>query len=406
MSTHEKQPGRPLSTTAERAMRVDRILDDLAHSERDEFLNFIGYQFAGGVTTQQELAAAIRARFETDLELQERYLAALKKLRLLDAISKLARHGRFAYLPPEDERLKRKIALRYGAALLGRQLTIVPTVAPEPFATSAAVVLLDAINRQAAHSPNGVVHVGFAGGRTLRSVAAGLAQRLQTMPESAPDLKELVLHSLVAAFEDADDWHDDPNSFITYFVEPNVLPCRIRHVKMQVPAIVERTFFDDRLKTRPEFRRPFEEAQKISILITSGSLWDDPNSIIKSQLGIFAKRSWPNANRGQEFIDALDQQGVIGDLLWHPLTTNGWVDLDKLEFRIATALDLIELPNLIRRPEGLTSIVVLGCSGKTAQEKSTLANAILRLPPEKQVFTHLILDAPTARGLLATIKPR
>ena len=92
-------------------------------------------------------------------------------------------------------------------------------------------------NKTFGHNPNvskqqqcDTVHVGFAGGMTLRTVAEKLALLLRTDPDNPVTL---VFHAMVAGFDD-DDFYADPNSFITYSIGPE---CRVdvRLVRLPPP---------------------------------------------------------------------------------------------------------------------------------------------------------------------------
>jgi hypothetical protein len=399
---HSKQPkkrGRPVASTNERAGRIETVLSQrMSSDERLEFLSFVGGQFCQGCTTRDELQQAVCKQCPDN----QKYLHAVKTIRVLDLISYLAQKGGLRFVPSENNVLKNSILAAYAEAMRGKQLQVVQTASNDVFVAAAAETVLESIKAKAKVAPRGEVHVAFAGGRTLRNIAFHLAQKFRTDPSCVPEMRTLVFHSLVAAFEDDDSWFDDPNSFITFFMEPEKLPFKVKLVKMQIPAIIERDLFKQ-LKDLPEFQRPFLEAKKISILVTSGSLWDDQFNTIQSQLKVFAQRTWPGTRRGDELIDALAEQNIVGDVLWHPLRADDWVDLDQLQYRIATAIDLDKVADLIERKD-LTAILVLGSSGKSRREKSKLLKAVLRLPKHKQVFTHLVIDSPTARGLLA--KPR
>jgi hypothetical protein len=242
------------------------------------------------------------------------------------------------------------------------------------------------------------VHVGFAGGMTLRSVAAKLSELLRQPHADNPET--LVFHAMVANFDD-DDFYADPNSFVTYFIGPE---CRVkvRLVRLPMPGIIESKYYPD-IRKLAGIDRVFERRREIQIIVTSGSLWSDEQSTLrtymKAAMNEALRKGQTAEMAGTSPEDAMreyEEQGVVGDLLWQPINRQGRVRIES-GYQLTNLMDLEELPDFIGG--GGSVLLVMGCSGISGRPKSEVLKAILDLHPKHSWVTDVVTDSPTVEGM-------
>jgi DNA-binding transcriptional regulator LsrR (DeoR family) len=282
---------------------------------------------------------------------------------------------------------------------LADHIAVSQTGATEALAQRAAQHLLSMIRTVRRYKQCDEVHVGFAGGMTLRAVAERLARLLSQPHPDNP--ATLVFHAMVASLDD-DDFYADPNSFVTYFITPE---CRVkvRLVRLPLPGIVESARFKD-IQSLLGIESVFERVAELHIIVTSGSLWSDQYSTLRTYIKAAAKRSEGKAGadtgaagRPDEAIHPFEEQHVIGDLLWQPINERGPIPAESAKYRVTTLMDLKDLPAFIAR--GGSVLLVMGCSGISRLPKSDLLRTVLKLHRDHNWFTDLVTDTPTLEGV-------
>jgi DNA-binding transcriptional regulator LsrR (DeoR family) len=227
------------------------------------------------------------------------------------------------------------------------------------------------------------IHIGFAGGRTLRKVAKRFAELLQEPSPSNP--QRIVIHAMVAAFNE-DDFEADPNNFVTYF-EQDRTPVRVGLIRMPAPGIVETKLWQT-LREFEAIRQVYADAAKLHIIVSSGGTWDDEHSTLATYMRQIERHD----------VEQLKMMGVVGDLLWQPLSQEGPIDIvpERFRFRANTLMELRDMPGFISR--GGRVLLVLGACGECEQPKGTLLDVILGTEPT--LVTDLVTDSPTVNNLL------
>lgn len=283
------------------------------------------------------------------------------------------------FVAPQEHAMREWLSRTYGWL---RRVDIVHTAISEDVAYHGAEMLLYLLQLhcQPPYSQR-VVHVGFAGGQSMRRVAQVFAELLR---EPRPDLPATVFfHALVAGF-DVEDPTTDPNAFFTYFVDDPAIRVETRFVGLHAPAFVrtERLAEDRAL---PGIDEAFARAKDIDIVVTSASSWSE--SCQHSMLRKYMAKS-PRALR------ELEQAGCQADMLWRPLGQNGPLDTET-EIRAMTLLELQDLPRFIK--DGNHVLLVLGPCGHCHAPKTDVLDIVLRA--RNHLITHLVADSRSAAGL-------
>lgn len=389
--------GRPPKTrdvSRERlAKRFEKL--DFKRRHRNALLSAVSELFCRGYTVGD-----IREQLCEDQNLRDTlpdsYEVVLDRENVWDLLRQAAENRLFVHLPREDHELTRMLVDDY--RWLADHVVVAQTSMTGALAQRAATKLLHLIRNVCQQKKCDTVHVGFAGGMTLRTVAERLALLLQEPHKDDP--KTLVFHAMVASFDD-DDFYADPNSFITFFIrlEPRV---KVRLVRLPLPGIVETSRYDE-LKQFAGIGRVFERRKEIQIIVTSGSLWRDEHSTLRTYMKAAiseAQRTSSSENANGALTDAafkaFDDQHVVGDLLWQPINEHGSVP-SKSPYQVTTLMELEELPGFIA--SGGSVLLVMGCSGISRLPKSELLRTILDLYPKHCWVTDVVTDSPTVEGM-------
>ncbi|MGE0374825.1 MAG: hypothetical protein AB7I48_15375 [Planctomycetaceae bacterium] len=276
------------------------------------------------------------------------------------------------------------------ATWLQNKLTIVNTASLDVLTFVAAQRLVELIRDKAAlDGSRGTVHVGFAGGRTLRLLAEKTAQLLSEPHASNP--KTLVFHAMVAGF-DEDDFDLDPNSFINCFLNREST-IDIRLVRLPMPGIVSNDEYNKLIQMK-SIRRVLDSAKDIQIVVTSGSLLSDQSSTTAAFFEHLAESS-VSQTVVTKIQKSYEKAQVVGDLLWQPVGRNGPVEIGT-EYRVATLMSLTELQEFMSTDPDRRVLLVLGRSGISGMPKSALLETLAKIQPK--LFTDLVVDTPTLVG--------
>jgi hypothetical protein len=386
-STTGRRAGRRRETRAQSRERTERLFSRAAVDERRkwELLSVLSELFTKGHTTA-EIKDAVHNRF-----------AAYRELLTNETVWSLLRYaaeqGLISHKPRPDIALEQRLVQDY--AWLDGRASVVQTATTDVLARTAAKKLLELIQNVRRMKNAREVHVGFAGGMTLRSVARELAELLDAPQDDLPEM--LVFHSMVASFKD-DDFFADPNSFSTYFLATSRV--KVRLVRLALPGLIEEEHYQA-IQEIPSIRNMFDRRGELDIVVTSGSLWNDKRGTLREYIRAAVEQADKRGRAGSnDARDAFENAHVVGDLLWQPINEEGPVDI-VLPYRITTLMKLVELPEFI--DGGGSVLLVMGCSGVSGAPKSPLLRAILNLREKahQNWVTNVVSDSPTVEGMYA-----
>jgi DNA-binding transcriptional regulator LsrR (DeoR family) len=223
------------------------------------------------------------------------------------------------------------------------------------------------------------VHVGFAGGYSMRRLAHALSEMLRLPAENLP--KKIVFHALVSGFDPFEPT-TAPNAFFTYFVKDLAMQVDTGFVSLHAPALVRSGRFEE-LKTLEGIREAYQCVDQIDIIATSASGWSDEHSMHHNYM-----------KNSPKSLKMLQEAGCVGDMLWRPLSDAGPIELNT-EIRAMTVLELPDLEKFIQ--QGKHVLLALGPCSLCHAPKTDILRAILNQP--KRLITHLVVDSRSAAGL-------
>jgi len=293
-----------------------------------------------------------------------------------------AKQGRFHYQAKEDPHLQERIHDVFPSCGL-EMVKVVSTAVTDDVAAHAALALKDLLHER--FKTESEIHIGFAGGRTLRRVAQSFAEVLRDPPVEFP--KKFVFHALVAGWNVADPTND-PNAFFANFTGDSRIAVETAFVGLHGPGIVESDCYD-MIRGISCTRKAFDERDKIQVLVTSAGRWSCGHSALYNLFDEYCK----------ETLGRLKGLEIVGDMMWCPLGIDGPIDFQKInaKFRTLVLMEIAELHKFIRK--GGRVLLVLGpCSG-CREPKSEILEAILDLGSRQRLATHLVCDSRTARQL-------
>ncbi len=333
-----------------------------------------------------ELVAAVCKYFcrgmpvaEIKSTVKEKLGIVLKREDPYRLINFAAQRGWLSYHPPLAYELGDQIQERCKWL---KQVRVVRTGVSDDVSVRVAQMLLEHVcSLMEAQPLRAEVHIGFAGGRSLRKAARHFAEMLREPREHLP--KKIVFHAIVAGFIVADPL-TDPNGFFNYFAGEPALQVQTSFVGLPAPGIVKSAEMAD-LRTIPYMRESFDCVRDIDIMVTSaGGHWQEGHSSFSTMLSMASPRT----------VEQLNEAGCIGDMMWRPLGRKGPLEI-VTEMRTVTLVELGDLPAFTRR--GRAVLLLLGPCGRCGGPKGDILAAVLARP---NLITHLVVDSRTAREYL------
>ncbi len=294
-------------------------------------------------------------------------------------ISFAAHHGWIRFVPPYELGLREGLKKQYHWL---EDVQCVHTSVFDDVGYRGAEMLLELLQKRH-RSPYSKkeVHIGFAGGNSMRKLAQIFMYMLRQPIEGLPE--KAVFHAMGAGF-DVFDPTTDPNAFFTYFVKDHSMQIDTDFVGLHSPAFVKNEGFKE-LKAMDGIREAYTEVDKLDIIVTSGSVWSDEHNLLRKYM-----------SKSRRALSALKNAGCVGDMLWRPVGKNGPIEIET-EIRAMTLLELSDLPRFISEKR-VNVLLVIGPCGGCNEPKSEVLDVILNCNP--RLITHLVVDSRTARGVL------
>jgi DNA-binding transcriptional regulator LsrR (DeoR family) len=375
-STQERIRAKVVKIQAQKERRLKRN-DDESNGEhlldRTEVISLVCKYFCQGKTVAQikEIMA-------------DKHGIKLSREQPYKMLSRAATRGWLIFQAPLDHILTERLGNEYGS-LDGIQ--VVHSASSEDLAHHGAREILRFLRKyKEGAQQRDEVHIGFAGGPTMRKLARHLANLLCQPQVGMP--ARIHLHALVSGFNPHDPT-TDPNAFFTYFVRRPGLPSEIKFVGLHAPALVKTEDFPS-LKRMTGIKEAYEAREKIDIFVTAGADWEDDHSLFKTCM-----------KRSETAFAQLEAAGCVGDLLWQPIGERNPIT-EKTDIRAMTLVELSELPKFIA--SGKEVMLLLGSCGGCDRPKGRLLRSILS--QGRQLITHLVTDSRTASQALDGLEER
>ena len=280
------------------------------------------------------------------------------------------------FRPPRHLRLADQIRDNYTYL---KSVRVVHTAVLRDVAQHAARTLIGLLQTYRRKWNRDEVHIGFAGGHSMRALARAFADELC---EPAKDLpRNVVFHALASGFDNTDPT-TNPNAFFTYFMYKPMLQIKPHFLGLSAPAIVTPDLLR-LLKKLPDIKAAYASAKSIDIVVTSGSQWSDEDSALRKRV-----------QRSSQCMETLEKEQCVGDILWRPLSDRGPIEAET-EYRALTLIELGQLPAIIRGDAHV--LLMLGPCGNCHVPKGRLLRCVLE--QKRPLITDLVVDSGSASQL-------
>jgi len=310
--------------------------------------------------------------------IKEQYGVRMSREMPYKYLAKAAARRYLRFVPQHDFALEEQITARFGRLT---QTKVVPTAVGEHVAYEAAVMLRKLLCTHRAPPYNKKeVHVGFAGGHSMRRVAQALAELLRVPSAELPET--VVFHAMVAGFN-VNEPQTDPNAFFTYFADDPAIQIEPRFVGLHAPAMVRTSTLRD-LRELPVIRDAFAGVRELDIIVTAAASWADGDSLLKKYMAQSARS-----------MSVLNRAGCRGDIMWRPLAPDGPIR-EPTDIRAMTLMELEDLPGFIGK--GKHVLLCLGPCEACGKPRPDILEVVLE--QKERLITHLVVDSRSAMGLL------
>ncbi|MCP3905059.1 MAG: hypothetical protein GY715_15655 [Planctomycetes bacterium] len=366
----------PKSAAAQEAkpqVRVRKLKRSAATQEELTNLELVSHvcNYLNKGVTPPEIARKIKQDMGIELHREEPYRY----------IAYAARHGWIQFNAPPDHALR--VGLEQAHPWL-QGVQVAHTASLVDVARKTAGALIDLLRARASAPHNQTeVHVGFAGGHAMRTVAQQLAMMLREPAAGMPET--VTFHALVSGF-DVHEPTTDPNAFFTYLYDDPAIPMKTRFVGLYAPPIVKPAQIRD-LKAVTQIEQSFKLAKDLDIIVTSGASWENPcsDSMLRDYM-----------SHCPDSMKVLEKAGCVGDILWRPISEQGPIT-KSTKIRAMTLIELTDLVDHIAQHKAV--LFMLGPCRACNQSRTELLRTILAL--KDRLITHLVTDSRTAAGALA-----
>jgi len=230
------------------------------------------------------------------------------------------------------------------------------------------------------------VHLGMGAGYAAMLVAKRLSQKIR----SGEEVPTLVLHAISTGGFLPQEPHKSPTTYFTFFDRSMT---SIKYVALFSETVVDNADYE-KLQKNPGIRQSFERKGEIDIIVTSLAAADHEHGLLVQYLSHLVEQEFMEPN----LLETMRKAGWIGDVQFQPYSKDGPLH-NVCPVRAVTLFELEELVELVKANNGKYVVLVAGPCGECGATKKNalrplIANDNLRL------WTHLVLDARTARELL------
>jgi DNA-binding transcriptional regulator LsrR (DeoR family) len=368
--------------------------DELIYAVCERFFDQIGKQFSvesGNERERRGAAASVAEWLKEEWGRND-----LSREKIYPLFWEAARRDFLFLQPPREKKIAEKIVNKYQLDQHGGEVHVINVRGPSSprHVTSAAadlvVSLVEKLSRQKnrdrkPEEPIKPVHIGMGAGFATMLVAKRMGRKIA----SEDECPSLVLHAISAGGFLVNEPHKSPTTYFSFFEESL---SNIDYVALFSETVVSNEDYE-KIQKNPSVRRSFDRKHEIDIIVTSLAAADHEHGLLVRFLTHLVEEGLLE----QDVLDQMQRAGWKGDVQFRPYSDTGPL-ADICPVRAVTLFELEELVALAKKKEKHV-ILVAGPCGECGASKTDALKPLLACP-DLQLWTHLVTDAQTAKGLL------
>jgi len=232
------------------------------------------------------------------------------------------------------------------------------------------------------------VHLGMGAGYATMLVARRLANKIRAGAEVPP----IVLHAISSGGFLPNEPYKSPSTYFSFF-DPALMD--VKFVALFSATVVTNSDYENQ-KANPAIRHSFDKRDEIDIVVTSLAAADHEHGLLGRYLSHLVDQRLMTRSVLSRMYDA----GWIGDVQFRPYSVDGPLPEEVCPVRAVTLFELEELVRIAKdRANGKYVVLVAGPCGECGETKKNALRPLLA-NESLHMWTHLILDAKTAKELL------
>ena len=229
---------------------------------------------------------------------------------------------------------------------------------------------------------NARVHLGFGAGYAAEKVAKILPA------QTASKTPKLTLHALTSGGQYLAGQQKAPTTYFSFF-EGKVQDAKF--IGMFTPTVVLGDEYET-LENNPSYRSVRNIRDDIDILVTSLAWAEDEHGLLKEYYSHLVE----NKLVKEDVFKELKNEGWVGDVMFLPYSKEKAIESQTLKF--VTLFNFNELCEFSKKPDKYVVVTCAPCN-KCDKQKTEAVRPLLE-NPNLRMWTHLIIDRPTAEELV------
>jgi hypothetical protein len=296
-------------------------------------------------------------------------------------LSRAWEQGYLRLVPPIETALAAQLVAKYRLAAGAVRVVDCPRPESNASVSSAAAAWALELMGPLSKEVTGAIGLGLGPGRATRDFSVAFSQLVST--HSPPPKLDLIAISAgcPARFPEFSSI-----SFFNFFKSADVN----ERIGLFAETLVRSRDFAE-IQTRPGVREAFaaKTEGRIHMVVTSMGDMEDPHSLLRRFLD-----DCPSKPRFMK--------EAVGDVQYRPFSEKGFVKEGPDDLRAVTLFELEDLVQMAKERARIVLLIARQC-GACKEPGRTRARPLRPIleNPAMRVFSHLVVDSPTARVLLA-----
>jgi DNA-binding transcriptional regulator LsrR (DeoR family) len=294
-------------------------------------------------------------------------------------LAQARRLGFLRLVPPLEQKLAREVEDKFRCPKGCVRVVDCPSPEGNASVSASAADWAVGLVKELHEAVGGTIGLGLGPGRATLDFSRAFSDRLRGDP-SLPKLK-------LVAISAAGPARYPEYSCISFF---NLFPPT--SVEQSIGLFAEtlvRSRSIHEIKSRPGCREAVEEAKNIHLVVTSMGDMQDPHALLNVWYGECENEPKPSW-----------RADAVGDIQYRPYGVDRFISDRPNDLRAVTLFDLDDMVNLAASKNRHVILIARQCGVCEPRRTKAAALRPILQHPDMRVFSHLVLDSPTAYDLL------